>query len=73
MTGGPYKLIYGVDEAGFPVKQCPECKQMYPIATMGRIDTDITTSHKLRPDEKVFMGFKLTDLVRQKDKKDVFF
>lgn len=63
VEGGPYKLMYGKDETGSNVKQCPVCKTMFPIHKTGRIDTDITTSQEARG-TKLFTGLKFSDITR---------
>ena len=68
IEGGPYKLIYGKDEVGYPVKMCPQCKMIIPIHTTGKIsDDDITTSQTSRG-STLYRGIKLTDLVNKDGK-----
>ena len=72
IEGGPYLLTYGKDEAGFPVKSCPQCKQIYPIHVTGRIDTDITTSQSIKG-KRMFSGFKLSEITKSKSDQVKFF
>lgn len=70
---GPYLMIYGKDEAGFPVKQCPQCKMILPMGIAGRIDPDLTTSQTSKG-KLQFRGLKLSELVKkQETKQDPFF
>lgn len=64
-------MIYGKDEAGFPVKQCPQCKMLIPIGISGRIDADITTSQSSKG-KLPFRGFKLSKLVKEQSEPDPF-
>lgn len=64
IESGPYLMIYGKDEAGFPVKQCPQCKMILPIHISGRIDPDLTTTQTSKG-KLPFRGFKLTELTKK--------
>lgn len=70
IEGGPYLLIYGKDEAGFPVKKCPQCKIIIPMHVTGRIDTDITTSQSHKG-KVMFTGMKLSEITKR-NKNDPF-
>lgn len=65
IEGGPYLLLYGKDQAGFPVKSCPQCKQMFPMKVTGRVDTDITTSQSIKG-KIMFTGMKLSEITHKK-------
>lgn len=64
IEGGPYLLLYGKDEAGFPVKKCPQCKIIIPMHVTGRIDTDITTSQSHKG-KVLFTGMKLSEITKR--------
>lgn len=68
VEGGPYRLIYGKDEVGYPVKQCPQCKMMLPVSSLAKIsDDELSTSQNKNSGSRPWRGIKLTELIEQQD------